>query len=315
MSRRKRRDEHENHERWLVSYADLLTLMFAFFVVMYAISSINEGKFRVLASSLVTSFHAPNQSLDPIQVGDPTLSASLGIPGNAEGQVALTAPAEVQMESQRQAEQTLKENRKSAAAKTDLDAAAQKIKEAMAPLIEQGMVEVRHMKHWLEIDIKASILFDSGSAELSVQALPVLKQLAEIVRDLENPLEVEGHTDNVPIATTLFASNWELSGARSASVIRLFMEKGVEPERMVAIGFGEYRPIADNTSEHGRSRNRRVVVSILTQDRARRVATPPSHGTSPAEPSIDQAGKAHPGQAKALHALRPVESMLVNAQR
>lgn len=315
MARRKRHEEHENNERWLISYADLVTLMFAFFVVMYSVSSVNEGKFRVLASSLVVSFRAPNRSLEPIQVGEPMKSTVSVTPVNLESRVAFDAPRDLLMGQIREDEQLSDPYAQSDSPSANLDVAAEGIRAAMAPLIEQGMVEVRHMGRWLEIEMKASILFASGSASLEPQALPVLERLAGIVHRLENPIEVEGYTDNVPISNAVFPSNWELSAARSASVVRLFAGKGVQPQRMVAIGFGQYRPIAENTSESGRSRNRRVVVSILMEDRARQGVVPPFLAQSAAPPPAD--GATHTGRAgdEASPSLSPAEAMLVSAER
>lgn len=314
MARRRRHEEHENHERWLVSYADLLTLMFAFFVVMYSMSSVNEGKFRVLASSLVASFRAPNRSLEPIQVGEPVKSTVSVRPVNLDSSGAFVAPRELLMG------QVGRNHPQSHPAvggdvpMRDLDFAAEEISAAMAPLIEQGMVEIRHMSQWLEIEIKASILFASGSAQLEPQALPVLERLAEIVHRLDNPIEVEGFTDNVPIANTIFPSNWELSAARSASVVRLFAEKGVQPQRMVVIGFGEHRPVAANTSEEGKSRNRRVVISILLKDRARRFA-PPALVEEPAAERSDHEVVANAGRSESPPKPSLVDGMLVRAEQ
>ncbi|MGF1615535.1 MAG: flagellar motor protein MotD [Gammaproteobacteria bacterium] len=304
MARRRRQEVHENQERWLVSYADLVTLMFAFFVVMYAISSVNEGKFRVLSSSLVESFGSPPRSGEPIQVGDPTTSRLLVNPFELVGTVVLPDGAQQQVAFSRRRmgnETELRDLHTGRDADAgELDATAIQIKAAMAPLIDQGLVEVRRERHWVEVEIKASVLFASGSAQLEPQALPVLEQLAEILRQLHNPIEVEGFTDNVPIANTVFPSNWELSAARSASVVRLFAEKGVQPQRMVVIGFGEYQPIAQNTSEQGRSRNRRVVVSILMQDRVHRVTDAPllvhPHGELPAG-DAEQVGRGNASPA------------------
>lgn len=315
MGRRKRHEEHANNERWLISYADLLTLMFAFFVVMYSVSSVNEGKFRVLASSLVVSFRAPNRSLEPIQVGEPIKSPVSVTPVNLQGRVAFDAPRDLLIGQMGEDQRLFYPSTPKDLPSADLDRAAETIRAAMAPLIEQGLVEVRHMRHWLEIEIKASILFASGSARLESQALPVLERLADIVHRLENPIEVEGYTDNVPIANAVFPSNWELSAARSASVVRLFAQKGVQPERMVAIGFGEYRPIAENTSEQGRSRNRRVVVSILMEDRARQVAVLPLLAQSAAPPHTDGVTDASRAGDEAPSSLSPLPAMLVSAER
>lgn len=146
---------------------------------------------------------------------------------------------------------------------------ADRVEEAMEPLIEEDLIAVRRNRLWIEVEMKTSLLFPSGSARLSPQAAPVLAQLAEILRPLPNRIHVEGFTDNVPINTLAFPSNWELSAARAASVVHLFTSYGVDPERMVAIGYGEHRPIAPNDTEEGRVKNRRVVLVVLAGSKAR----------------------------------------------
>ena len=134
----------------------------------------------------------------------------------------------------------------------------------MQSLIKQGMINVRRSTFWLEVEINTSILYSSGSARLESDAVPVLEELATILVPFPNALHVEGFTDNVPINTLAFPSNWELSAARAASVVTLFARVGIEPTRLAAIGYGEYRPVADNDSEEGRTKNRRVVVVVLS---------------------------------------------------
>jgi chemotaxis protein MotB len=315
MVRRRRQEQHDNHERWLVSYADLLTLMFAFFVVMYAMSSVNEGKFRVLASSLVASFRAPTRSLEPIQMGEPVKSPIAVPPINLPTHGLSDVPHKLAMVPA--AENARLQNGYAAAdpSTADLDFAALQIRAAMAPLIEQGLVNVRHMTYWLEVEIKASILFASGSATLESGALPVLERLALILRGLENPIEVEGFTDNVPISNAVFPSNWELSAARAASVVRLFVDQGVPPKRMAVVGFGEFRPIAENTSEQGRRRNRRVIVSVLMKDRTRHDAIPPSCAQTLKESTNERVFKASPSETGVVPGRLPVEAMVVSAER
>src|SRR5690606_7234999 len=118
---------------------------------------------------------------------------------------------------------------------------------------------------WVEVEINTSILFPSGSARLSAEAIPILERLAEILRPFPNPIHVEGFTDNVPINTPAVPSHWELSAARAASVVHLCTKANIDPQRMAAIGFGEYRPVADNSTEEGRSKNRRVVIVVLAE--------------------------------------------------
>jgi chemotaxis protein MotB len=260
MARKPKHEEHENHERWLVSYADFITLLFAFFVVMYSLSAVNEGKFRVLAESLVAAFSSTPKSLQPVQSGQPAKAPAPPIhkldpiaPVPAINPVQAITPPVQQTEAPR-----LRAIREM----------ADDIERAMGPLIKADLLVVRRDTLWLEVEIKTSILYPSGSAQLQPQAVPVLNEIATILGRFPNPIHVEGFTDNVPISTTAFPSNWELSAGRAATVVHLFMGAGIKPERMAAIGLGEYRPIADNTTEEGRNKNRRVVIVVLADGEA-----------------------------------------------
>lgn len=258
MSRRRRSrvEDTDNHDRWLISYADFITLLFAFFVVMYAISSVNEGKYRVLSDTLVNAFSTPPKSTKPIQIGKP------------EKQVA---PAEEKIEAISKPPLLIKTPKPSISEKR-MQQIAQRVQDAMQPLIDKGLISIDHNKLWVEVEMNTSILFDSGSSELENDGTPPLIELSKILRTLPNHIDVEGHTDNLPISTSVFPSNWELSAARAASVVHLFSKNGVVPERLAAIGFGEFRPKVSNSSLLGRRTNRRVVVVILADKHARRMA-------------------------------------------
>lgn len=297
--RRKKHEEHENHERWLVSYADFITLLFAFFVVMYSVSAINEGKFRVLSDALVAAFRSQAKSIEPIQIGEPakapkTLDSREKIPARpmlvtppvlpqpvqpsaanvpirqGENMQKAEAGAPVSAQAKKQADAQAKKQAETQA--RGLEKIAAQLESDLAELIKRDLIEVRRDKHslWLEVEIKASILFSSGSASLEPAALPPLQRIAGVLRGHNYPIQVEGFTDNRPISTLAFPSNWELSAGRAASVVHLFMKSGVDPGRMAAIGFGEYRPAADNKTEEGRRKNRRVVLVILANPEAAR---------------------------------------------
>jgi chemotaxis protein MotB len=141
------------------------------------------------------------------------------------------------------------------------------VRRALQPLIDRNLVVVRHQQDWLEIEIRTDILFPSGVAQLSTSADAVLQKLASILAPFPNPLRVEGFTDNVPISTPQYPSNWELSAGRAASVARLFALSGVAPDRLGIIGWGEVRPLAENTTIEGRNQNRRVVVVVMNAAR------------------------------------------------
>ena len=278
MARKKRIEEHENHERWLVSYADFITLLFAFFVVMYSISSVNEGKYRVLSDSIVAAFRDPSRSLEPIQIGDLTRS-SMQSESIFDRNKPLIEIFQVPLPAQpdEQGSQDKHKNGQSGddaqADNNEADAAANAladaIQDAMSDLVDDGLIEVRRDKRWIEVEIKSSILFPSGSAILSAQSEPVLRQLADKLRDLDNIIHVEGFTDDVPINNFDFFSNWELSASRAASVVHLFTRLGIDPQRLAAIGYGEFRPVASNDTPEGRAKNRRVVLVIMSGSDAR----------------------------------------------
>ena len=338
MARKKPVEEPENHERWLVSYADFITLLFAFFVVMYSTSSVNEGKMRVLSDSLVASFAGRTKSLEPIQVGKLVRSPY------TDDSSPTTSPNQFVIVASPDARSTLKQDRRNDALRKgegflgdvqgearssdnsevapgqlafggdggkgeglgkveenpysvpdrpliggagntapNADAPVQQqdmadivevtdtIRESMSPLIDAREVALAVKNSWLEIQLDSSKLFVSGSARIATMAVPTLRQLADVLKQFPNPIQVEGFTDNVPIRTLSFPSNWELSAARAASVVHLFTKEGIHPARMVAIGYGEHRPIGDNATPEGRAKNRRVVVVVPADRELRRI--------------------------------------------
>ncbi len=253
MSRRKRRqEEHENTDRWLVSYADFITLLFAFFVVMYSMSSINEGKYRVLSDTMEEAFKTPPKSPDPIQIGEERKTLKTVETPVEEVKLIGVKPAITPQNQQ-------------------LERIADDLQDNLAPLVDKKLIKITRDKLWVKVEMNNRILFASGSARVSERGYPILEELAEVVRNLPNNIDVEGHTDNRPIRTSIYPSNWELSAARAASVVHLFTRNGVDPKRLSAIGYGQYRPIADNATVQGRRSNRRVVMVILADKNARRM--------------------------------------------
>jgi chemotaxis protein MotB len=240
MARRKREEEHENHERWLVSYADFITLLFAFFVVMYALSTVNEGKYRVLSDSMVSAFR--------------------NVPINSSGQ----APVVVARPSPQQKPTTVTKTPDPVkqVQREKMKNVAKDILEVMAPLIEQGKVRVIETSRGVTIEINDSILFSPGQALLQPLMVKAMRAIAEVIAASDFPITIEGHTDNVPINTLQFPSNWELSAVRATTVLRLFADAGVAAERLTAIGYADTRPVEPNLLADGRARNRRVSILI-----------------------------------------------------
>jgi chemotaxis protein MotB len=277
MARKHKHEEHQNHEAWAIPYGDLVTLLLAFFVVMYAVSSVNEGKYRVLADSLSVALGGPPRSLKPVQIGNKpekgTQTESLfntvtlrGFEQERSGIRPDTPGARMGGEEpQPGAEPDDPGKGEGEGRGAELRHMADAVQQAMRDLIDQELVIVRRSEQWLEIEINTDILFGSGIAAVGAQAAPVLQRLAGILAPFPNTLRIEGHTDDRPIATQAFPSNWELSAARAASVVHLFMQNGIAPQRMTVVGLGEHHPVADNATAEGRNRNRRVVVVVLGQ--------------------------------------------------
>ena len=260
--RRRKEDEHENHERWLVSYADFITLLFAFFVVMYAISSINEGKYRVLSNTLADAFSNDRKSdgaprtPEPIQVGEVSRSAIDLLQGQHKVEADRGGGGDSLLEGGLEQ-------------KKQLEQLSERLQDTLSEYIVQDVISVTREGDWIEIDMKSALLFASGSAVLSPEAKPVIEKLAAEIRTAPYEIHVEGHTDDKPISTLQFPSNWELSASRAASVVHEFGRQGVDPRRMAALGYGEFQPISDNKTDDGRFRNRRVVVVLLPASLAR----------------------------------------------
>src|SRR6202012_5728853 len=153
-----------------------------------------------------------------------------------------------------------------AAAAAALARVADEVERAMDDLVKQNMVMVRRSEFWIEVEIKTDILFPSGSAQLAPYSVDVIQRLGGALAPFNNPIRVEGHTDNKPIKTVAFFSNWELSAARAGSVVRVLQAQGVDPGRLAVIGYGEQRPVQSNDTDKGRNANRRVVVVILSPE-------------------------------------------------
>jgi chemotaxis protein MotB len=273
--RRKKHEEHANHEAWAIPYADLLTLLLAFFVVMYAISSVNAGKYRVLSDSLFAAFRGAPRSLQPIQVGDKqmgtgadmnsTVVQQAQLEGKAQARIA-PVPVSYGAKPAGDAVAPVKLPPQAAAAAQALSRLADQISQAMSQLVQKDLVTIRRSEFWIEVEMKTDILFPSGSARLADSAMNILEQLGGVLAPFPNPIRVEGHTDNKPIKTVLFSSNWELSAARAGSVVRVLANHGVDPGRLAVIGYGEQRPLKANDTAEGRNSNRRVVVVILSTE-------------------------------------------------
>ncbi|MFZ1547677.1 MAG: flagellar motor protein MotD [Candidatus Nitrotoga sp.] len=239
MARRVRHREHENHDRWLISYADFITLLFAFFVVMYAISSVNESKYQIFSASLTSAFGKQIVKPDAIV---PASEHDLLLKSLVDRRNAKLA------QQQQEAMQDI----------------AKKINQVMSALVKNGQVSVMQTNRGVAVEINASVLFNQGDATLQGGAINTLVDVAKVLEPVDLAIEVEGHTDDIPIATEQFPSNWELSSARASSVVRLFIEHGLMPKHLKAIGSAANHPVTSNDTADGRARNRRITVTILS---------------------------------------------------
>lgn len=249
--------EREDLDRWLVSYADYMTLMFALFVVLYALSLVKNEEFRVLTDSLTRVFEKPNQNETGVtgpalltnntpQSELPQFGASLD---QAKGpELVADATRLAQMDQQFLG--------------SPLEALEQELTQSLTQLVEQGLAKVREDKEWLIIELNSGLLFPSGSANTNSSARVVLQEISKIINPINNFLRIRGYTDNMPISNELFSSNWELSVARATSVVRLLESLGTPSFRMAIEGYGQYAPVADNSTAAGRAANRKVEIAI-----------------------------------------------------
>jgi chemotaxis protein MotB len=233
----------DNLDRWLVSYADFITLLFAFFVVMYAISSVNEGKYKVFGASLIEAFGSHGQATPQ--------------PMTPLGENTVLLKSLVERRNARLAEQVRKQQE-------NMQRIAGNLNQVMAPLVSSGQVSVSQTSRGVVLEINASALFNQGEAEVQSASVKTLSEVAGILAPGDMDIEVEGYTDDVPIKTPRFPSNWELSSARASSVARLFIEHGVAAGHLTVVGAAANHPVAPNNTPEGRARNRRMTVTLMS---------------------------------------------------
>lgn len=250
-------EEDEEGERWLLTYADMITLLMALFIVMFAISNVNTSKFESLQSALQEAFSGKilpgGKSIQQTAGSDQTEQSTPEPPIPAIAVIPDQAPGKEDEEEARKEEEDFE------ALKRKLDAYARRhgLQRDLQTTIERRGLVIRLLTD--------RVLFDSGEALLKPRARPILGHIGRLlVIDRKHPVVVEGHTDNQPITTAIYPSNWELSGARASSVVRYLIDRRVRPKRMEASGFADLRPINSNRTPGGRLRNRRVEI-VLTR--------------------------------------------------
>ena len=243
---RKKHPEHVNHERWLVSYADFITLLFAFFVVLFASSQSDKNKQTKLSEAMQSAF-------TPLGTFD-AHSRTLPLTDINAAAIANSSPAVLAPPLPTTSKETLEQ--------TETRLRRLLAREVASGHIPPGGMSMRMIPDGLVISLHEAGFFSSGSAEVRPAALSMLFVLANTLP--AGPLRIEGHTDNIPIHTDQFASNWELSTARSTSIARLLLEHGpINPANLSVAGYAEYHPVASNATEDGRTQNRRVDIIVL----------------------------------------------------
>lgn len=243
MIRRKPiQDEEESPDRWLVSYADFITLLFAFFVVMYAISTVNKSKYENLSSSIGLALSGSTP---------PEKQQSLNAAKQPQTTIIKPLPLSYILQKNRRKE---------------IDTMAQmsaELTNTFSTLITDKSLTIAQDDRGVRIDINDSLLFNEGSAELRPEAKSIIEQIGEKLKDQTRLIQVEGHTDNVDIHNAEFFSNWELSAVRASSVVRMLSANGIAEQRLSAVGFGSTQPMESNMTDSGRAKNRRVSLVIL----------------------------------------------------
>jgi chemotaxis protein MotB len=241
MRRHKRLPPPVNHDRWLVSYADFVTLLFAFFTTLYAISTVDARKLTQVVDSMQAAFAKGDVPTAPQRIGigtSPGPDRPEDLPKAVQPGVETPNPMPV----------------------AELKA---RLQMRLKQPIEQGVVDIEVDPRGLVISIREAGSFGTGSAELSLVARGLLGDVSQSLTEVGNLVRVEGHTDNVPIHTSRYASNWELSTARATAVVAYFVDQGLSPGRLSAAGYAEHHPRVSNTLPGDRARNRRVDVVVL----------------------------------------------------
>lgn len=275
MARKQQHEEHENHERWLVSYADFITLLFAFFVVLFASSQADKGKAKAISDAVTEAFEGDNKALKK-------LAEILGgaVDEKGRGNAGMRGPGG--------------SNKTGPAFKSaEFDSSIQALKKDLKEDLEKGRVRIALERRGLVISLQQAAFFPPGADTLGDAAFVPLSKIAKILKEMENEIRLEGHTDALPISNERFRSNWDLSAARGASIL-LWMSRvhGIDTGRMAVVAYADTAPVAENTTEEGRMRNRRVDITLLTHNSSLK-ETPEAKVAQAAQASHTQKESSH----------------------
>lgn len=258
LRKRRHNVEHDNVHRWLVSYADYMTLLFALFVVLYAMAMVNEKPFESITESVGNVFQANDKKPKNKGHGEDILNVNTSKSNKRLfGNGILDEAGPELLEG----EQTLS-NISDTQVGSNLTSLEDELHAALYELIESGFAQLQIDGDWLEIELNSGLLFPSGSSSATNSATSILGVIFDVIGEVSNFVRVRGYTDNQVIKTEIFSSNWELSVFRATSILRVLEEQGMNPARMAIEGYGQYYPTADNTTAQGRAKNRKVVIAI-----------------------------------------------------
>jgi chemotaxis protein MotB len=255
MALKKEPEKHVNHERWLVSYADFITLLFAVFVVLYAMGQTDKAKTEAVIASLQSSF-----GMSTAGATSPKINV---IPSKPMSIIPSLKP-EVSVSPAGRSSRSLGRVR---AEEKDFRQIKSSIEAYLIKQGAQGKVSLTITRRGLIVSLKEAGFFDSGQAHIRSDAYELINTISEVMTQYNNPMRIEGHTDNVPINTSQFPSNWELSTARATNALKYLIKHfDADPDKISATGYAEFRPLADNSTTEGRAKNRRVDVVMLSGD-------------------------------------------------
>lgn len=269
--------EQDSLDRWLVSYADYVTLMFALFVVLYSIAIHKEEQYKTISETLSQVFEKPTENKTGV-TGDAVLTDNQPRSDYQQFGTSLETAAGPEIVSDAK-EQPILEQPKFG---NPLVSLQEQLTQSLANLIEKGVAKVESDEDWLTIQLNSGLLFPSGSGSPIASADIVLKEIVILLNQTNNVIRVRGYTDNEAIHNEIFDSNWELSMARAMAVLRRLQVLGVDPARMAAEGYGQYSPFSDNATPEGRIENRKVVIAVS------KLSTKSSANDSPADVSTLQ---------------------------
>lgn len=238
-------DNESESNRWIISYADFITLLFALFVVLYAMSTVNQQKYETVFQSISKAFKIRTPVITPLlpyEENNSTINTSVSIVKPDTNLI-----------------------------NTEFDMIKKNIHQTFDGTLPDNLVSIRDDRDWIEIELKNSLLFDPGSARLIKSSNDLMEKIANILSSIPNIIQVEGFTDDSPMQNEQYPSNWELSGARAAAIVRKLEELGIQSERMSAVGYGQNYPVADNELDGGPAQNRRVKLLVLKYPKRQRL--------------------------------------------